>query len=116
MVLLFGPSWRSSKSTPNRRRTAATSTSHFLKDVSGEIDSFENPSVSLAIPISPFSEDVSGETLIFSIRGPEAAFSTSHFFEDVSGESSIFELPELGQRFLHPHSVRMSQAKRSFLA
>ena len=95
MILLFGPSWRSSKSAPNRCRTTATSTSHFLEDVSGEIDIFEDPKVSPAISTSQFSEDVSGETLIFKIRGLKAALSTFHFFEDVSGESAVFEDPKI---------------------
>ena len=95
MILAFGPSWRSSGSAPNRCHTRATSTSHFLEDVSGEIGIFEDPKVLPAIPASLFSEDVSGETLIFSKRALKAAFSTSHCLEDVSGESSIVELPEI---------------------
>ena len=90
MILRFGPSWRSSKSAPNRCRTTATPTYHFWEDVSGEIDVFEDPKVPPAISTSQFSEDVSGETLIFSIRGLKAAFPASHFFEDVSGGSPIF--------------------------
>ena len=97
MILLFGPSWRSSKSAPNRCRTTATSISHFLEDVSGEIDIFKDPKVSPAISTSPFSEDVSVETLIFSIRGLKAAFPASHFFEDVSGGSPIFEDPKVSR-------------------
>ena len=95
MILAFGPSWRSSGSAPNRFHTRAISTSHFLEDVSGEIDMFEDPKVLPAIPASPVSEDVSCETLIFSKRALKAAISTSHFFEDVSGESPIFEVPKI---------------------
>ena len=95
MILPLGPSWRSSKSIPKRCRTTATSASHFLEDVPGEIDISENPKVSPAISISQSSEDVSGETLIFGIRSLEAAFSASHLFEDVSGASPIFEDPKI---------------------
>ena len=97
MISPLGSSWRSSKSIPKRCRTTATSASHFLEDVPGEIDISEDPTVSPAISISQFSEDVSSETLIFDIRGLEAAFSASHFFEDVSGESPIFADPKISR-------------------
>eukprot|EP00959_Pyramimonas_sp_CCMP1952_P084325 1763731-Pyramimonas_sp.AAC.1 len=68
MILVLGPSWRSSKSSPKRCRKTATSKSHSLEDVPSEIYIFEDPKVSPAISTCPFSEDVSGETLIFGIR------------------------------------------------
>ena len=97
MILPLGPSWKSSKSSPKRCRTTATSTSRFLEDVPGEIDIFEDPKVSPAISTFQFSEDVSGETLIFNIRGLQPAFPASHFFEDVSGGSPIFEDPKVSR-------------------
>ena len=115
MMLLLGPSWRSSTSIPKRCRTTATSASHFLEDAPSEINIFEDPKVSPAISTSQFSQDVSGETLIFGIRGLKTAHSTSHFFEDVSGESPIFGDPKISRPISTSRFLRVSPAKSSFL-